>query len=66
MMRGLLRDLVTRMYFPTEALSKDPILELVPEHRRSTLIATSAPDREATLLWNIELQGDRETVFFEC
>jgi protocatechuate 3,4-dioxygenase, alpha subunit len=66
MMRGLLRGLVTRMYFPAESLAVDPVLQLVPEKRRATLIATLDPDRDATLVWNIEMQGERETVFFDC
>ena len=66
MMRGLLRDLVTRMYFPDEAIGTDPILQSLPEHRRGTLIAAYAPGGEGTLVWNIELQGKRETVFFDC
>lgn len=66
MMRGLLRGLVTRMYFPVESLAADPVLQLVPEQRRGTLVATIAPDRDATLIWNIEMQGERETVFFDC
>jgi protocatechuate 3,4-dioxygenase alpha subunit len=66
MMRGLLKGLVTRMYFPTETVASDPILQLVPEQRRGTLIAAVDRSREATLLWNIQLQGERETVFFDC
>lgn len=66
MMRGLLRGLVTRMYFPSDSLAADPVLQLVPEQRRYTLIATLDTDRDATLTWNIEMQGERETVFFEC
>lgn len=66
MMRGLLRDLVTRMYFPAEEMTSDPILGLVPEERRGTLIATPAPDRPSTFLWDVVLQGERETVFFDC
>ncbi len=66
MMRGLLKSLVTRMYFPSEAITSDPILHLIPEQRRPTLIATVDASREATLLWNIELQGAHETVFFDC
>lgn len=66
MMRGLLKSLVTRMYFPAEAVASDPILQLIPEQRRGTLIATVDASREATLLWNIELQGTHETVFFDC
>ena len=39
MMRGLLKELVTRMYFPGDDLAADPVLQLVPEPRRATLIA---------------------------
>jgi protocatechuate 3,4-dioxygenase alpha subunit len=66
MMRGLLRDLVTRMYFPSDANLSDPVLQSVPEHRRATLIAHCAAGQEDLMLWSIELQGDRETVFFDC
>jgi len=66
MMRGLLKSLVTRMYFPSEAVASDPVLQLIPVQRRETLIATVDPSRGATLLWNIELQGEHETVFFDC
>jgi protocatechuate 3,4-dioxygenase alpha subunit len=66
MMRGLLKDLVTRMYFPGEDLSVDPVLLLVPESRRATLIAAPSEQDGATFTWNIELQGERETVFFDC
>lgn len=62
-MRGLLRHLVTRLYFPDEpANATDPILRLVPEERRATLIAR--PVEDGTLAWNILLQGPDETVFF--
>ncbi len=66
MMRGLLRGLTTRMYFPSEAVDSDPILELVPATRRATLMATVTPGSPSTLQWNIEMQGERETVFFDC
>ena len=65
-MRGLLKGLVTRMYFPCETIDSDPILKLVPDERRATLIATSSPSDETNFIWNIEMQGDRETVFFDC
>jgi len=62
--RGLLKHLITRMYFPAEpANDADPVLALVPADRRGTLIAESAG--AGSLSWNIVLQGDRETVFFE-
>lgn len=62
-MRGLLRHLVTRLYFPDEpANATDPVLSLVPAERRATLIARPAPD--GALEWDIHLQGADETVFF--
>jgi protocatechuate 3,4-dioxygenase alpha subunit len=61
--RGLLRHLVTRMYFPdeTEANATDPALNLVEPARRETLIAKSCG---GVLHFDIRLQGERETVFF--
>lgn len=65
-MRGLLRHLVTRMYFPSEpGNERDPILALVPPERRATLIARRAPEADGELLWEIVLQGENETVFFD-
>jgi len=62
-MRGLLKQLQTRMYFPAEpANAQDPVLALVPAARRSTLIARRAGK---DLEWNIVLQGRDETVFFD-
>jgi protocatechuate 3,4-dioxygenase alpha subunit len=61
--RGLLRHLVTRMYFPdeTEANATDPVLNLVEPARRETLIAS---DCGGVLRFDVRLQGERETVFF--
>jgi protocatechuate 3,4-dioxygenase, alpha subunit len=66
MMRGLLKDLITRMYFPNEDLDSDPVLQLVPEPRRATLIARRANGFVAAFTWEINLRGERETVFFDC
>jgi protocatechuate 3,4-dioxygenase alpha subunit len=63
-MRGLLRHLYTRVYFPDPALAIDPVLLLVPEDRRGTLIARPAADAPRTWLFDIHLQGNQETVFF--
>jgi protocatechuate 3,4-dioxygenase alpha subunit len=61
--RGLLKRLVTRIYFEDEAANaEDPILALAPEARRGTLIARR--DGEAWR-FDIRLQGDDETVFFD-
>lgn len=66
-MRGLLRHLVTRMYFPGEpGIEDDPILRLVPHERRATLIARRANEGGTALEWDIMLQGENETVFFDA
>ena len=63
--RGLLRHLMTRMYFPGDpANAEDPVLQWVPEVRRSTLIARVNPQGRGELEWNVLLQGNDETVFF--
>jgi protocatechuate 3,4-dioxygenase, alpha subunit len=63
-MRGLLKHLQTRVYFPDDpANASDPILGLVPAERRSTLIARTIG--EGALEWNVILQGRDETVFFD-
>ena len=62
-MRGLLKFLMTRMYFPASATSADVVLQSVPAARRATLIATeSAPGQ---LAFDISTQGANETVFFD-
>jgi len=63
-MRGILKHLLTRMYFPEEPANPgDPVLKLVPPDRRPTLVARRAS--AGTLEWNIILQGQDETVFFD-
>ena len=65
-MRGLLRQLYTRIYFPDDpANADDPILRLIDETRRRTLIARRVAGTTADLEWNIVLQGEDETVFFD-
>ena len=63
--RGMLDRSVTRIYFPDEAAANeaDPVIEMVPADRRRTLIAVSAGDN--LLRFDIHLQGDNETVFFD-
>jgi protocatechuate 3,4-dioxygenase alpha subunit len=61
--RGLLRHLITRMYFPDQPANEtDPVLQSVPEERRGTLIART--QSAGNLEWNIVLQAEDETVFF--
>lgn len=65
--RGLLRRLVTRIYFPGEPANADDFaLGLVPAERRATLIAHRVAGREGALAWDVHLQGPEETVFFDC
>ncbi|HEV7513054.1 MAG TPA: protocatechuate 3,4-dioxygenase subunit alpha [Candidatus Acidoferrum sp.] len=63
--RGLMRRLVTRIYFPDEpSNAADFALKLVKAGRRHTLIAKKV--RGSQLEWNVVLQGKDETVFFDC
>ena len=64
--RGLLKQLYTRVYFEGEAANAhDPVLALVPEHRRATLLAKPAAGQPNTWSMEIRLQGEAETVFFD-
>jgi len=64
-MRGLLKPLLTRLYFPNEpANDHDPVMSLVAGPRRATLIAR-AGSSSRLVEWDVRLQGDHETVFFE-
>jgi protocatechuate 3,4-dioxygenase alpha subunit len=57
---------VTRVYFPDEAQANadDPVLASIDPARVATLIARPDPD-PARLCFDIHLQGDQETVFFD-
>lgn len=61
--RGLLDRVVTRLYFPDEAVANaaDPLLAQLPSDRAATLVATAAGPGE--LRFDIHLQGPHETVF---
>lgn len=63
--RGINTGLNTRLYFGDEkdANTNDPVLNLIEQaHRRDTLIATPESDGYR---FDISLQGDAETVFFD-
>lgn len=60
--RGLLHRLFTRAYLPLDDTATDPVLSVVPLSRRNTLIVT---ENGSDLLFDIHLQGERETVFLE-
>ncbi len=65
--RGMLRQVYTRIYFADEAANgSDPILALVPEDRRGTLLAHKHESGgQAVYRFDIRVQGENETVFFE-
>ena len=66
-MRGLLKQLVTRIYFPDDpANAEDTVLALVPAERRGALVAKKVAGKAGALGWNVILQGRDETVFFDC
>ena len=63
--RGLLKRLVTRIYFPEEeeANAQDPVLSSIEDPElRSTLVAHDEGD---ALRFDIQLQGENQTAFFE-
>jgi protocatechuate 3,4-dioxygenase, alpha subunit len=62
--RGLLKRLATRIYFPDEEVNAaDPVLESVEDpEQRATLVARA---EDGVLRFDIHLQGDRETAFFD-
>ncbi|MVM40038.1 protocatechuate 3,4-dioxygenase subunit alpha [Spirosoma sp. HMF3257] len=63
-MRGQLIHSYTRLYFSDEdeLNEKDVVLNAVPQERRQTLIA---PKNATGYEFNIYMQGEQETVFFE-
>jgi protocatechuate 3,4-dioxygenase alpha subunit len=60
--RGLLKRVVTRVYFPDEAEANaaDPVLALVDNPESLVAVAESG-----YLRFDVHLQGDRQTAFFE-
>jgi protocatechuate 3,4-dioxygenase alpha subunit len=64
-MRGMLLHAFTRIYFPDEpANATDMVLNAVPAERRGTLIATRQSSN--VYRFDIHMQGDNETVFFDA
>ncbi|HEY4299002.1 MAG TPA: protocatechuate 3,4-dioxygenase subunit alpha [Paraburkholderia sp.] len=66
-MRGMLLHTFTRIYFEDEAEAneRDPVLAAVPADRRGTLIARREPNSANVYRFDIRMQGDNETVFFD-
>ncbi len=62
--RGLLRHQLTRIYFPdeAEANARDPVLSSLDVDDRATLLAEQ---ENGALRFDVRMQGERATVFFE-
>jgi protocatechuate 3,4-dioxygenase alpha subunit len=66
--RGMLTHAITRLYFSDESSNhSDPVLTLIDNlEQRQTLIAAREESEDLpTYCFNIFLQGDMETVFFQ-
>jgi len=64
--RGMLLHNYTRIYFEGEAANaSDPVMALVPPDRRATLIAARGGENANAYRFDIHLQGEKETVFFD-
>ena len=64
--RGLLKRLATRVYFAGDpANDEDPILALVPQERRGTLLAQPVAGKPGAWRFEFHLSGENETVFFD-
>ena len=64
--RGMLKQLFTRIYFAGDSANPaDPVLALVPQERRETLMAQPDPARPCAWQFVVHLQGEQETVFFD-
>jgi protocatechuate 3,4-dioxygenase alpha subunit len=63
--RGLLKQLVTRVFFEGESANDaDPVLASCGK-RAATLIARRDAADAGVFRWDVVLQGGNETVFFE-
>ena len=68
-MRGLLSHVFTRIYFSDEKNSNllDETLLTIPAYRQETLIAKKLHGKSTSIYeFNIHLQGEKETVFFDA
>ena len=62
--RGIQTHYMTRLYFADDpATAADPILKLVPEGRRQTLLAQRGSANQYR--FDVVVQGQNETVFFD-
>jgi protocatechuate 3,4-dioxygenase alpha subunit len=64
--RGLLAQVVTRIYFDGEKSNQDDPVLAQCGPRAGTLIARHDPADADGYVWNVSLQGANETVFFDA
>ena len=62
--RGINLGLQTRMYFPDEDNSTDPVLTRIEHQNRVPTLVAEQVDA-STYRFNIRLQGEGETIFFD-
>jgi protocatechuate 3,4-dioxygenase alpha subunit len=64
--RGMMKQLYTRIYFAGDPANLgDPVLALVPVERRDMLMAHPDAARPGGWRFDVRLQGEGETVFFD-
>lgn len=64
--RGMLIHAVTRVYFSDHDNTQDPVFAQLDPQRRQTLVAQRCELPGGVLYrWNIHLQGEQETIFFD-
>jgi protocatechuate 3,4-dioxygenase alpha subunit len=64
--RGLLAQVVTRIYFDGENSNRDDPVLAQCGPRAGTLVARRDPADADGYVWNVSLQGANETVFFDA
>ena len=63
-MRGLLKPVYTRVYLSEAVKAMDEVSQLVATDRVHTLIAQPGSAAKQ-FVWNVKMQSDNETVFFD-
>jgi protocatechuate 3,4-dioxygenase alpha subunit len=65
--RGMLLHAFTRLYFSDDRLDEDSLLGTVDAARRGTLVGARTQTATGVVyVWDVHLQGERETVFFDA
>jgi protocatechuate 3,4-dioxygenase alpha subunit len=64
--RGLLSQVVSRIYFEDDAANRDDPVLAACGPRSATLIARRDSGNADTYSWNVSMQGPNETVFFDA